>query len=768
MAHPRYVFDDHQMAEREPLGASASPYHPRNQYYPPSRSQQQYQDSFRPPSFGPRPGAHSDSAFEQLRMQRRNSRGQSSERSNGHGNFRPYVPAGAASNSYYEPQDIVSPISPPQPPPHRAEGRLWGNDQVSYSESQRPRALSNITPGADDFSNAAAGGMTGIALTVADQTARESGLNALHGPAYPREYDQSRQFQSQQTPGPNAREASNYPQAQMSYASSYTQNSGPPSLQNSSQALDAAQYAPGAGTPGQATPSRSPPQGPGTTGAGIYTDDPFLSYGRPQPPGLGVVDPLAALDDDGDDGLNYHRKSKRNSILSLGNGSNKSAAAVAGTAAAGGVIGGLASGNGSGNVSGYTPVKNNVQMTDTIQAASPYDPGFVAERPGWNYTGKSSSKGKKWRLVAILALGLLVAAGIALGIVFGVVLKHGGEDKKQGESQSAADDDTQKNGDLDINSSEIKALMNNPDLHKVFPGMDYTPLNTQYPDCIHNPPSQNNITRDIAVLSQLTNTVRLYGTDCNQTEMVIHALKQLKLENTIKIWMGVWQDGNTTTNDRQLSQMWTILDTYGEKWFKGLIVANEILFREEMTLTGLSTLLSDVRTNLTSRGMKLPVATSDLGDNWDESLAKVSDYIMANIHPFFGGVPVKKAAAWTTNFWQDQVGAFMKSDKSKNIISETGWPSQGGTDCGLDTKTTNCPDRAVAGITELNQFMSDFVCSALANGTNYFWFEAFDEPWKVQFNTKDQQWEDHWGLMDVDRNLKKGVKIPDCGGKTID
>ncbi|KAK1780634.1 endo-beta-1,3-glucanase [Copromyces sp. CBS 386.78] len=757
MAHPRYSFDDDQMAEREPLDANASSYHPRNQYYPPSRSQQQYQDSFRPPSAS-RPGAHPDSAFERLRMQRRNSQGQSSERSNADGNLRAYVPAGVASNSY-EQQDIVSPMSPPQPPPHPAEGRPWDNDQVSYSKSQRPRALSNITPGADDFSNAAAGGMTGIALTVADQTARESGLNALDGPAYPREYDE---------PGQNAREASNYAQAQMPYASPYTQNSGPPSLQNSSQALNTAQYAPGAGTPGQASPSRSPPQGPGTTG--IYTDDPFLSYGRPQPPGLGVVDPLAALDDDGDDGLNYHRKSKRNSMLSLGNGSNKSAAAIAGTAAAGGVIGGLASRNGSGNVSGYTPMKNNVQMADTIQAASPYDPGFVAEKPGWNSTGKSSSKGKKWRLVAILALALLVAAGIVLGIVFGVVLKHGGDDKKQGESaqgESAADDTT-KNGDLDINSSEIQALMNNPDLHKVFPGMDYTPLNSQYPDCMHNPPSQNNITRDVAVLSQLTNTIRLYGTDCNQTEMVIHALKQLKLDNTTKIWLGVWQDGNTTTNDRQLSQMWTILDTYGEKWFKGLIVANEILFREEMTLTSLSTLLSDVRTNLTSRGMKLPVATSDLGDNWDESLAKVSDYIMANIHPFFGGVNVKEAAAWTTTFWQNQAGAFMKSDKSKNIISETGWPSQGGSDCYPDTKTTNCPDRAVAGITQLNQFMNDWVCQALANETNYFWFEAFDEPWKVRFDTEDQQWEDHWGLMDVDRNLKKGIKIPDCGGKTVD
>ena len=46
-------------------------------------------------------------------------------------------------------------------------------------------------------------------------------------------------------------------------------------------------------------------------------------------------------------------------------------------------------------------------------------------------------------------------------------------------------------------------------------------------------------------------------------------------------------------------------------------------------------------------------------------------------------------------------------------------------------------------------------------------FEAFDEPWKIRYNTADEQWEDKWGLMDVNRKLKSGVKIPDCGGTTV-
>jgi hypothetical protein len=46
-------------------------------------------------------------------------------------------------------------------------------------------------------------------------------------------------------------------------------------------------------------------------------------------------------------------------------------------------------------------------------------------------------------------------------------------------------------------------------------------------------------------------------------------------------------------------------------------------------------------------------------------------------------------------------------------------------------------------------------------------FEAFDEPWKIIYDTPGKNWEDKWGLMDQARNLKPGLKIPDCSGKTI-
>lgn len=50
----------------------------------------------------------------------------------------------------------------------------------------------------------------------------------------------------------------------------------------------------------------------------------------------------------------------------------------------------------------------------------------------------------------------------------------------------------------------------------------------------------------------------------------------------------------------------------------------------------------------------------------------------------------------------------------------------------------------------------------------FYRFEAFDEPWKHQFDTATDKWESKWGLMDENRNVKDGLVIPDCGGRSVD
>lgn len=573
-------------------------------------------------------------------------------------------------------------------------------------------------------------------MTVADANARESGVEAMRN-----------------TPGYD-------PGNGMPMHSPYGRP--PPPTQHSTSSLTplgAAAFPPGITTPqSRSVVSRSPP----STYQEPYADQPYR-YSQYIDPNLAEFDPNS-IEDDGDDGLEY-RQRDRSSMMSLGHGSSDravpTAAGAAGGAAAGGImgaLGGIVGKNGSKTSPQYDPVNGPY-------GPQSYNLGEGQEKSEW--LSKQSTGTKKLRLFVIFLSVLLIVGAIAGGIIGGILgSKAKSKSNAAAETDSAAGQsasaDSSANGELDKNSAEIKKLLGNKNLHKVFPGIDYTPMYTQYPDCLNYPPSQNNVTRDVAVLSQLSNTIRLYGTDCNQTEMVLTAIDRLGLNGTTKVWMGIWQDSNTTTNARQLEQAYKIFANHGAASFAGVIVGNEVLFRKDLTIANLSNVIDDVRKHMDTNGIKLPIASSDLGDNWTQAFADKVDILMANIHPFFAGQTADVAAGWTWSFWQNK-DIPLKTDITKNYIAETGWPTKGGKDCG---EATTCTTGSVAGITELNTFMNTWICPSLANGTNYFWFEAFDEPWKIKFNEPGKEWEDQWGLMDVNRNLKPGVLIPDCGGKT--
>ena len=335
------------------------------------------------------------------------------------------------------------------------------------------------------------------------------------------------------------------------------------------------------------------------------------------------------------------------------------------------------------------------------------------EKSAWMKDNESS--GRKKKKLIFIVVGIIIIAGIIAGTVAGVMSQNSGSGADDARAQSAADDKAK--GDLSKDSQEIKDLMNDPDLHKVFAGFAYTPLHAQYPDCLTAPPIQNNVTRDMALLGQLTNVVRMYGTDCNQTEMVLHAIDRLELTD-MKIWLGVWLGNNDTTNTRQVDQMWKILDTYGTDHIKGVAIGNEVLFRKDLTATELGTYLSETKSNLTAKGYDLPVATSDLGDNWTADLASQVDVVMSNIHPFFAGVTADEATSWTYTFWQTH--DVVLSPNKQHVVSEIGWPSEGGNNCGAATCTSKTQG-SVATIPNMNTLMESWICQAMDNGTDYFW-----------------------------------------------
>lgn len=580
----------------------------------------------------------------------------------------------------------------------------------------------------DNFSDRAqGGGMHGLAQDVADRNERESGLDALRSMQYHNPPAQQGPYQSQDRDFPrNAPHPAGMHQSPSAH------------LQNNDRAFYASGLPLGAGasTPGTITPDPSGysghdihldhyPSHPGdhnNNRMSHYHDSPYQtsSSGYNATVSQASVNPHDIVDD-GDDG--FMPDPQRRSFMP---GKQRSAERIGPAAAAGagaGVLGGVFGKKAATNTS-YNPV-------------SAYDGGSGgsgAEKSDWLSRQKKGSSKMRWIVGGIIVFVIIAAiVGGVVGGILGSRSSNGGSGSGDGGSSSAASStwntasgDLAANGDLDKNSPEIKALLNNKNLHKVFPAMDYTPWGTQYPLCEKYPPSPNNVTRDMAVMSQMTNTVRLYGIDCNQTEMVLHSIEQLGLTD-MKVWLGVWIDTNQTTNDRQMKHMYQLLKGMDDhSVFKGVIIGNEALFRADESKTEaqqeLGNFLDDARSEFKSNGWDLPIATSDLGDNWSPTLVEHVDFVMANIHPFFAGVTVEEAAGWTWSFWQNHNVPLTAGTNKGQIISETGWPSGGGTDCG--GTTGDCApgqSGAVASVDNLNKFMEDWVCQAIDNGTDYFW-----------------------------------------------
>ena len=611
----------------------------------------------------------------------------------------------------------------------QAQEGAYGNQGLDHSTSNR--TTSTITPGADNMGErAAGGGIAGIAYGVANTNERESGVEAMRGlediPEAHRGFPPERGYDTLGTSTPYVPAPPSSHQTRDPFSS--------PAPSGRSNPFDDGRGS-DIHTPGDLTPRGYPsthsiplsdyPQHEAYDNAGgLYSDSPYNRFSTAWDPqvGRGDINP-DEIEDDGDDGMAPPLRPRR-SILGLKNQPNQSGAAagaagVGGAAAAGGVLstlGGLvgrknAVPTGARDPSGqYGPVPG-----------SSVGPGFEdngVEKSQWLSKQTSGRKRLRWIVGIIVAL---VVIGAIVGGVIGALKNRHSSDSSSSDTGSS----TPKDSDLDMNSAQIKKLMNNPGLHKVFPGVDYTPFNAQYPACLTNPPSQDNVTMDVAVLSQLTNTIRLYGTDCNQTEMVLHSISKLALPD-MKVWLGVWLDNNSTTNNRGLSAMYDILSKNGAGPFAGVIVGNEVLYRKDMTLDQLGTTLSGVRQNLTNQKIDLPVATSDLGDSWTAGLAADSDLIMSNVHPFFAGVGADVAAAWTYNFWTEKDTPLTQGTNKINVISETGWPSAGGKDCGNSSVHT-CTPGSVAGVDEMNTFMDTFICQSLTNKTDFFWWVEHSE-----------------------------------------
>ncbi|CAG8488034.1 12416_t:CDS:1 [Funneliformis caledonium] len=359
---------------------------------------------------------------------------------------------------------------------------------------------------------------------------------------------------------------------------------------------------------------------------------------------------------------------------------------------------------------------------------------------------------KKYRFI-VAAIGIIVLLCVVGGVGYAYLMKNKGAEINSDNNIDVSNDD-KKSGDPTANGQTYftwdKKPVNltitpNPALKKAFYGINYGPVNATFPGCTN---TLGDVIEDVKLISQLTNRIRLYGMDCHMSDWTLEAIKLLKLDMTIV--PTIWVDDNDTTYKRQHDTLIDMVKKYGIDNIDGVSVGNEVLFRKEVTPEKLYGRMADVRKEINSMGFnkKLPVFTSDLGSNVDAAYVAANDIMWANVHPYFGGVPVEQAGQWTFDFFNENDVKPAKAAGKDAIISEVGWPTAGASE-----------SAAVASIPNLQTFLNTFVCDANKLNTKYYYFETFDTPWKERTWTK---LEGSWGLFYDDRSLKPGITIPDC------
>lgn len=305
--------------EREPLDSSYNHYEsPSRHPAPPAQSyspsQTPYYDAPPPTSRSFHPSAHPDSAFSRMQPQDNYSAHSNSQHSQHSGSTGYDSPRRASPN--------------PPPPPHgdngyynRGRGGGGGGGDGS-NQGYAPPPTHAITPGSDNFSESASGGMAGIAYNVADRNPRNSGMDAMHsGGQVPPPPSRS------QYPPPPVNAYAPQSNGGYSYDGAYGNSPHTGGSHSSLAGLGAVPH-------GSHSPHRADP----------YADDPyqgFSSRNSASAANLGIVNPND-IEDDGDDGISYHRN-QRTSMLSLphsdrGRRAAAAAAGAGGAAAAGSLL----------------------------------------------------------------------------------------------------------------------------------------------------------------------------------------------------------------------------------------------------------------------------------------------------------------------------------------------------------------------------------------------------------------------------------------------
>ncbi|MBQ0788675.1 MAG: glycosyl hydrolase [Oceanihabitans sp.] len=200
----------------------------------------------------------------------------------------------------------------------------------------------------------------------------------------------------------------------------------------------------------------------------------------------------------------------------------------------------------------------------------------------------------------------------------------------------------------------------------------------------------------------------------------------------MKTLVGAWLSDNKKNNEKEIEGLIRLAK---EGFVDIAAVGNEVLYRNDLSLKELLGYIKRVKEALPN----IPVGYVDAYYEFTThpELVEVCDVILSNCYPYWEGCDIDGSLHHMQQMFGQATDA---ANGKKVIITETGWPSQGGSLQGAFSSEENA----------MKYFINAQTWASKAN-IETFYFSSFDESWKIG---EEGDVGAFWGLWDKNEKLK--------------
>ena len=239
--------------------------------------------------------------------------------------------------------------------------------------------------------------------------------------------------------------------------------------------------------------------------------------------------------------------------------------------------------------------------------------------------------------------------------------------------------------------------------------------------------SEEQVSRRIKILKPHTSWIRSFS--C--TEGNEH-IPKIAHQNGLKTLVGAWLGNDLERNELEIE---ALISLANQGFVDVAAVGNEVMYRGDLTEVQLIDYINRVKLAIPN----IPVGYVDAYYEFSHrpKITEACDVILTNCYPYWEGCPIE----YSLDHMKSMFFAAKNAGQNKRImITETGWPSQGGS-----------LKAAVATNENAMRYFIETQNWCKKNEIEIFYFSSFDEAWKVG---PEGEVGAYWGLWDKNEKLK--------------